>query len=244
MKRQLVGVAFFSLIAIVLVTFAYFLIPKNTCTNGIKDKQEEGVDCGAVCPRACPIATKDIKTLWARTFLVRGSAYDVVAMIENPNFDAGSREIHYTFRLYDSSGVLIAQKAGMTFIYPQEQAFLYEPLVGTGGKKPTAVDLSLDAINWEKMRPVKDLQVEVVHKEYASDPERAVRSTLANRSLFDERPLEVSALLEGADGNVYAASRTRLDTLKAKSQNDIIFTWPGVVFQEPVKINILYRRLP
>ena len=244
LKRQMVGVIFFSLIAIGLAAFAYYLIPENTCKNGVKDAQEEGIDCGAVCPNACPIATRNMKTLWVRTFSVRGNLYDAGAMIENLNYNAGARSVRYTFRLYDASRALIAQKSGTSFIYPEEPAFLYEPLLETGGKKPVVVDLALDEIEWERMQPMKDLQIEVVHKEFVSDAERAVRATLSNRSLFDEQPMEVVALLEGADGNVYAASRTRLDNLKGKSQGDVIFTWPGTVFESPAKINILYRRLP
>lgn len=244
LKRQLVGIIFFSSIALAVTGTLVYIYPRSSCFDNIKNGDEENVDCGGSCA-PCLGEVRGLKRIWVRYFKIRPGVYDVAALLENINIQAGARSVRYTVTLLDARDRPIGEvRHGKTFIYPGEKIFLFEPLIDTGDKIPTSVHLTIDQIPWERMSQENPFGVNVVRKDFASVPQPIATIRFANTSLSDERNFEVSVWLEDGSGNAYAVSRTLIDVIKTGETRDAVFTWPNTPLEPPARIQVLYRRLP
>ena len=242
-KRQLIGALVIVLPIVLLGGYLFIRVyPTNSCVDSIKNGKETEVDCGGPDCKPCLGTTTPPREIWSRFFEVERGAYDVGAYLENPNFQAGSREFLYTFRLFDADNVLIAKRSGKTFFYPNERVFVYEPMLVTGNRVPIKVDFNIDSIGWERFKADEPLEVTVARKDFEQEPHPTVHVNLANKSLFEESLLEVSVILERKDGNAYAASRTIVENLRGGESRPLSFTWPTSSFETPTNITLLYRR--
>lgn len=245
LERQAVGLTIFSVLVLGVVGAGlYAAISRPSCTDGRQNGTEEGPDCGGQCPSQCLGTPKDPRVLWSRFFEVSSGVYDVGALLENVNLTQGADALDYEFKLYDSDNVLLVKRTGTISFMPNKKTFVYEPHLDTKGKPPARVDFSYKINAW-KLVPASDPEdITVVDKAFHYDPYPTVNATIFNNAVFEEARLEVSVLLEHADGTVYAASRTIVEHLGDHERRDISFTWPESNFGDPVNITLLYRRLP
>lgn len=245
-KRTLVGYSVvFGAILLVLGSLVYTFYPKPSCTDGRKNGDEEEVDCGGSCVVQCIGPARDPVVVWARPFLVRPGVYDAGALIQNINTRVGVRELHYTFRVYDPFDILLDKKSGVTYLYPGEQALVYEPGFVTGNRYAKRVTFEYDSFTWELMPNQDAFKMDITERSFENDQYSRLYVTLANRAFSEEKNLEVFALLKRADDNVYALSRTTIDSIAPQSDERVSFTWPGgTIIEKPAKIEILYRRMP
>jgi len=245
LKRRLIGIGIVTVLGLTAFVFAVITqIPEPTCTDGLQNGEEGGVDCGGACEVQClgEIPTQP-KRLWQRYFLVRPGVYDVGAMIENTNLFIGARDFSYKMKLYDSENVLLAEREGRTFLLPKDRTFIFEPNMVPGPRIPARVDFSFEPITWERLDSKRQFEMQVVSQSFETDPHPLVKVNLQNASLFEEKRIEVSVVLEGADGNAFAAARTYLENFAPGSQRTVSFAWPTSHYPRPARIDILYRRV-
>jgi len=244
-KRRLAGFGFIFVVgAMIMGALVWQLWPNPTCTDRKQNGVEEGVDCGGICPNKClGEVVKPPLVLWKDYFSVRKGVFDVGALIENQNIKLGSKKFDYTFKVYDKERILVAQKEGSTFLYPGEQVFVFESGLVTGPLHPSYVEFDFKPIAWEPMETGDPLKIDLVSWEYHSEPNPIIRATIANRSLFEEKNIEMTMRLENTNGNAYAASKTFIKTFPPQSTQDVIFTWPPASFDRPSSISPLYRRI-
>ena len=81
--------------AILVVGFIAYrvLYEAPTCSDGVQNGDEEGVDCGGACDRVCSFQAVDPIVLWERFFEVGPGVYNTVALIENPNVNTIARDV-------------------------------------------------------------------------------------------------------------------------------------------------------
>ena len=235
-----------AIVAVVAGTAVYSLRSQPTCSDGLQNGDEEGVDCGGKCSVMCLVGEPTPPVvLWSRFFNVRQGIFDAGALVENINVEARATILEYVFRLYDSAGVLLAEEAGQTFLEAGEQAFLYKPGLVTGIRSPSRVEFIVSRIEWIRDVPDEDpLDIILVSRAFELDNGRRMRVTLRNRSLFPEDHIGLSILLKDASGTVYAASQTRLEDFAPGSERDAVFTWPTATFAAPSSVEVLFRRIP
>lgn len=244
LKRQAVGIFIIILPVVLFGVYLFIRIhPTVSCVDGIKNGKEEETDCGGPDCKPCLGTTTPPREVWSRFFEIQKGTYDVGAYLENPNFQAGSRDLEYTFRLYDADNVLISKRSGKTFFYPNERVFVFEPELTTGNRTPAKVVFIIDSIAWERMKTDDPLEVTVARKDFEQEPHPIVHVDLINKSLFEEPILEVTAILDRKDGNAYAASRTIVENIQGGETRQLSFTWPISSFETPTNITLLYRRV-
>ena len=72
-----------------------FLYAPPSCTDGIINQDEEGVDCGGVCKLLCQAPR--VSALWSRAVLIAPGVYHAVALVRNPEASAGTERLPYIF---------------------------------------------------------------------------------------------------------------------------------------------------
>jgi len=246
-KRKFIyfaGLVISGLIFAGIPLFLYLNQPP-TCTDGKQNGDEIGVDCGGVCPQLCSEQMGDLLIHWSRSFEVSDGVYDTIALVENPNSNAGLSELIYKFKLYDNENILVEEKFGKTFINPKEQLIIFESGIRTGQRIPkrTFIELLEDRM-WTKPQMEKsDIPILSVNNQRMENLETKprLRASIENKSYFPVYDVEVIAVLFDINDNAIAVSSTIVDVIDQYDSADITLTWKEPFDTLPVKIDVLPR---
>lgn len=192
-----------------------------SCTDGVQNNDERGVDCGGSCARLCAVPRVD--PLWARAVRVADGVYHGVALIRNPEQGASGTDIEYRYSLYDAQGILVAERRGALTLQPNEVRVLFESSIITGSQRPVRAVVSLNGGEWE--RGTRDASTVSVIPGVLDSGARTLTATLVNDTPLDVRNVVANALLFDSDGILVTASETRVPLLRARSRTEVVFTW-------------------
>ncbi|MEN9649059.1 MAG: hypothetical protein RL094_26 [Candidatus Parcubacteria bacterium] len=247
-KRQL---AYATLVLVVLLiviglpVYFIYIQKQPTCFDKIKNQNEQGVDCGGVCQRACMEQVIPLPiTMWSRAFKVSGGTYNLAAYVQNANVDYTSEPTRYLFRVYDSENVLIGIREGITSVPPTKSFPIFEQAFNTGERVPAKVFFEFTrGMVWKKYAGVKP-EIEVIDERFvgtttASSSMPRLEAALSNKTVNTYRNIEVVTIVYDIDGNAMAASRTYVDILPGKQQVPILFTWPEPFKSEVSKVEVI-----
>lgn len=228
-QRQLIALLIVALPVVVVGSWAVSkLLPAPMCFDNRKNQNELGVDCGGPCAPCELRNPKPLSVFWARAVPVRSGMFDVVALVQNQNEALSSVRIDYEFSLFDSFGE-VARKTGHTFILPQERAYIIEANVETA-RLPQSVEFRITGVDWrfkKGERPnfvVERREHRVV--EESGKKKSAVESSIANRSLFDFRNVEVGFVVLDKSGNVLGVNQVEVEDFLAGSHRIVKSIWP------------------
>ncbi len=138
--KQVIYGAFYLIVAAGIVAAAYFLFFYHpaTCTDGIQNQGEAGVDCGGPCATVCaPTSTRAIGVLAAQVIPVAPQLsslpfrYTLFAQVANTANGFAAPSFDYQFDLYSASGTLVQSVPGQSFLYSGEVKYLVAPNVTT-----------------------------------------------------------------------------------------------------------------
>ena len=240
-KQQFKYLAGFVLALVLLVGVPVYIVTYDapTCFDGVRNGDEQDVDCGGVCEAVCSFETLPAQVLWSRSFKVTNGVYNSVALIENPNVQAEAFGVPYTFKLRDAETILVAERKGRVYIPPQSVVPVFEASIVTGEAVPTRTTLTFaQAPDWqdapERERPfrIEDRRVD------ETDTDTRLHARFVNTTLDTLSDVRVVALLFGEDGNVRAASQAFVERVDGNKDQIIIFTWPGRFADEIVRSDI------
>jgi len=245
-KRRLTYFIIIFAALVILASASFFLLFERvpSCFDGIKNQDEEGIDCGGLCDRFCSSQVADLVVLWKRILPAGDGSYDVVARIENPNPNAGIGEIQYLFKLYDRDNILVAKREGKTFVNPNEQFAVLENKVQTGERIPSRVVFTFtETPYWVRADRGQERPLMVVSETRFEtvNAKPRVRATIANKSLEEIQDIAMTALLFDDRSNVLAASKTTVGILVQNSSKQISFLFPQPLDNAPARIEILYH---
>jgi hypothetical protein len=233
-KRIAIIFIYFILFAgLVWAAYAHFK-PKATCFDGIKDQNEEGVDCGGVCAKKCAAqadaAPLQVQKSGAVSSGIPGK-YDFYALVSNPNTVYGSKKFDYEVDLKDASGKVVATRGGSDFILPGETKYLVEPDISVSDT-PATTDIKITDSDWVELNSYyEEPDIQIVNKTYDQISGGVGFSQayglLKNNSPFDFDLIKIQIILKDADGNVLALNSTQMKTVKAGEQRDFTVAWPN-----------------
>lgn len=226
-KHQL-GYFFLSILVLILISIypVYTVVHvEPTCTDGIQNQNETGIDCGGSCALICREERMPLSVLWAEAFPTGNGMYDLGALVVNPNDDTGTPSMSYTFHVKGGQGTDIASVAGKTYVNAREQ-FL---VVSHGVKLPEApakVELTITPFNWVRAgQQVNTFTLkDKVLKNTTSSPELDV--TIHNDAFIPITNLDVFAVVSDITGEIRGISSTFIPEIQASSDKGATFTWP------------------
>lgn len=232
------GFLFFWVLIGAWVYFAQFYVAP-TCFDTKQNGDETGVDCGGSCVRICAADVITPTIRWAQSFKVVDGQYNAVAYIENQNAIAAAPDVHYTFSLYDDTG-LIAESKGTTILPPDSVYPAFVGRVKTGGRVPTKTFLELDPIDLWVPSDEGRGQFTVLNRTLTSaDARPRLEATLRNNALTEAKNVEVVATIFDANGNSLTSSRTFIEYFEPRSEEQVVFTWP-----EPIAKTVRSCEIP
>lgn len=195
-----------------------FLKPVPTCSDNIKNQDEEGIDCGgSVCAPCYDFS--NIEVIWAKTVSTETGFYDLAAKIKNPNPNDGLPLLQYHFQLKNSNGQVIGTKSGTTFILPNISKYVVETNVASA-EPVTSVDLTFDKLtkdDWQKLKDYQSPDIYVKDKGFtiSQTPSYLAQATgvVQNDTDFGFDRVSIDVILFDSNKNVVGISQTEVRTL-------------------------------
>ncbi|MBU1136950.1 FxLYD domain-containing protein [Patescibacteria group bacterium] len=229
LKRIVIALVFLSILA-AIVFLVYFLNrPAPTCSDGVKNQSEEDIDCGGPCSSCELLEIKDIEVLSTKSVSTQNDFYGLMAQVKNPNQNYGSGKVPFTFKIYDSSGDLIIQSSGQTYILPNQTKYIIKPKVDVN-RSPGKVEISFGKIEWEKLINYQAPSLPIQQKEYRLLDYREsgfsqAKGILVNKSNFDFSRIDLDILLFDSFGRLIGLNTTEVNILLSGQARDFIATW-------------------
>lgn len=230
-QKRILIIIIYALIFLALVFFIYEkLKPAETCSDGIKNQNEEGADCGGVCAacqkiNALPLEVKDSGIVYGGVV----GEYDFYSVVSNPNNLFGSSKLRYKVTLKDTSGAVISQREGENYILPGEKKYIIETAFKSENP-PATVDFAIISVEWSQFSEYKRPELEIVNKNYNEISSGVgfaeAKGLLKNKSPYDFASLKVDVILKDAAGKVAALNSTSMQTVKSGEERDFRAFWP------------------
>ena len=231
------------IIAVVLLGIAVyfgFFNHQPTCFDGVMNGDETGTDCGGSCLKICPADQLDPVVLYTRIFEVNTGIYSLLAVVENPNATLFAENVPYSFRIYDKDNVVLGERKGTAFIAPNKIFPIFEGAFKTGGRIPARMVFQFDDTPVWRRADLAEPVLNVLNENLTVSTSSArLDALLENPQPYDFRDIEVVALLYDENDNVFAASKTVVDSLPRRVKAPLVFTWPEEFSGSTTKIEII-----
>ena len=250
-KKLIISFVYFLLIAL-FVGALYFLFfyTAPTCTDGVQNGKELGIDCGGVCATAC-VEKVEAKPLTVEEMTVMPGGdkrYDILARIHNENSTEGASSFAYTIELKDDQGKVVATRKNKSYILPQERKSLIEVAVESG-VTPKEATIHIDNVTWERFSGYQERpNINIYQKRYNQVSGGVgfgeAFGLVSNESPYDFRSLTVKVILRDTGGKALAVNSTEMRTITSGEERDFRLVWPeqfpGDVSQVDMEVDADY----
>ncbi len=211
--------------------YAHFR-PAPSCKDGVKNQNEEGVDCGGVCQKSCGIVAQKL-IIGKMGVVPSGIAgkYDFYAELTNPNATFGNKNFYYNLDFKDANGGVIASRKGSSYVLPSEHKYVIENNIDASNV-PASFDFSLISSDWVEFNDYYEKpDLQIVNKNYDEVSDSVgfseASGLLKNNSPYDFDLIKVEIILKDSDGNVLALNSTQMSTVASGEQRDFRVSWPN-----------------
>lgn len=233
-KQMVFGIVFLIIVGVPAWFVYRTLVPTATCTDGIKNGIEEGVDCGiAVCGVACPPAIETLNVVSPIIIPTGPTNYDVLAHIENPNQVYGASRVDYTLTVIDAAGKQLVMRQGNTYVNPMQPRYLLFPLLGLSGIPASAqLQFAPTDVEWSTLavQAAGNVEFTVQNDALTTTPDGArYEGVVINRSTFTFDAVDVTVLVYDAVGTIVGANTTLLRTFAPDERRGFVLTWPFAI---------------
>ena len=232
-KRLIIGFVCFAIIFAIIFLFYSLFKSTPTCFDGIKNQNEEDIDCGGRCFKQCKkIEAKDLVV--GEVGVVDSSTpgeYDFYGIIDNPNSLYGSDYFDYQIKFKDESGAILGEKTGTSFILPGEKKYIIENNVKLE-KTPAKIELSVLNLRWAAFQDFYEKpDLKIINKTYGPVTSGIgfyeAKGLLKNESAYDFATIKIKVILKDAMGKIVALNSTEMRTVRSGENRDFRAFWPG-----------------
>ncbi len=228
-KNIYLALIVFVLSAVSFGIFWKFWYTAPTCSDGIQNGGETGVDCGGTCSLVCSASALRPVVRWdPRLFEISPGVWSALIYVENQNIDAVATYAPYTFTLYDKNNSIVTVRKGATILPRNKTVGIFEGGIEVGeGLEPKRAIFELGSnITWKKV-DTKEPEIDISHSPLLRlDSTPRVEASIKNEEIDAIKNIElVAAVFDGAD-NAVATSRTFVEEVKGGEEVSVVFTWP------------------
>jgi len=208
--------------------------PTPTCIDGVKNGEEEGVDCGLfACQNYCepdldPPQVVSVKILKTGDNLPGQGDYDFVAEINNPNKEFGASEVVYELTLFNGDEKELLKKAGTFYILPDQTKYLVLTFLTTE-RNVSRVDLGIKSAKWQRLDSLEGMNLIVRRERYLVSPNgqsSTLDAVIFNDSDFEFETVDIDVILRDSADKIIAVNRSEIRTFLARTERNFRVTWP------------------
>ncbi len=243
-RRILIILGILLFIGLVFVVFS-LQNKEPTCSDGLQNGTETGIDCGGSCQLVCRDEVRNIVVWWERPFKVTHGVYNAVAFFENQNLESGVQEVVYEFRLYDKDNVLVAEpRIGKTFVEANKRSAVFESGIKTGDNEAYTAFFKISSIQkWEKTDLSFSYNLFNIGEPVLSsqDTTPKLSAPVENTSFFNLIEIPVVAILYNKKDNAIAASQTIIDSIGQGETKNVYYSWPEPFGDSVSRVEIIPR---
>lgn len=213
-------------VSVASITLIATLHQTPSCTDGIQNQDEDGVDCGGACRYLCTALQEPPTTLFTQAIPNGTGRTDVIASIENKNATAAAKSVPYSIVLYGADRAFIQQVSGTVDLAPGATARVFVPGVASGARSVAQAFLTIDTalVQWYAASRPSVPQVAAVSCPLPSDTPRII-ATLSNVETSPVSNLKVIVAVFNTENNVIAASQTIVPYIPSQGSALATFTW-------------------
>lgn len=230
-KRIIIIMVYLAVIALVSLFFYMTLKPEETCSDKIKNQNEENVDCGGICPKCQVIKATDLE-IGNKRYIDSGveGKYDYWAEVSNPNNIFGGQNFKYKITFKDADGNIAGERSGQSFILPGEKKYIIENNIPA--KNPAGSEFSISDVKWNEFNDdYEKPALDIVNKSYneinSGTGFSEAKGLLKNESTFDFNIIKVKVLLKDETGKIVALNSTEMSAVKSREEREFRVFWPA-----------------
>lgn len=240
-KQFVFGIIFLIIFSGIGFGVWYLSIERPTCFDGIKNGDEEGIDCGLLaCGQPCPPPIQDLIISQAQVLNVQNDEYDFIFQAINPNQVHGAVSVRYNLILKDRSGEISHQEKREFFILPGQIKNIVVPAIKESGEVASA-EVKIEEAVWQGYDPIGTVQFPLRSEEREQTSSGLqYRGVIVNDSNFDFDSVEVRVVVRDSQGKIAAVHAVPVLTLLAHTERHFILSWPYDIanFEDPTKTTI------
>ena len=248
-KRLILSLVFVALVVLVGLPLLFLFYQAPNCFDGKQNGDETGLDCGGSCQLLCTAESLPLLLKGdPRIIKISDNTFEVLVLIENPNPFGEIYRAGYTIRLYDTlSSVPVKVIEGNTHV-PKGMVFsIFEGPINLAPEIiPTRATFEWKAedLVWQR-NDVKSPELVVTDLRFSrEDTAPRLDAVIRNVSLENVTNIDLAALVSNDAGNVFAASKTFVDSLPSGATVPIVFSWPAPFSDRVVNTEIIIRIFP
>jgi len=213
-----------------------------TCSDGVQNQDETGVDCGGSCAYLCVADTLPPTVLFTQAFANGVGGTDVVASVENKNAGAAAKDVPYRVTLYGVGQSLIQEVTGTLDLPPSTSVPVYVPGIASGKQTVTQAFLTIDPSSpkWYALTAAQRSVPGVSNITLGGTTAAPrVEAVLTNSTVNIFTNVRVIVLVHDAQKDVIAASQTIVSLIPAQGQAAATFTWSRAFSDTPTSIEVV-----
>ncbi|MBI4066025.1 hypothetical protein HY412_02460 [Candidatus Kaiserbacteria bacterium] len=226
---------FFILLIIGAVVIAFLAVlsiatfyKTPTCTDGVKNQDEDGIDCGGSCAYLCTEQMYSPTVLFTKALQYNSGRTDVIAMIENKNAAAAAKNVQYRITLYGAGQSLVQQVTGTLDLPAGARVPIYAPGITSGKQKVVNafLDVIPSSLRWfTATSDVRVVPIVLNTKHTGASTTPRIEAILSNQNISAMTSVKVVILVRNESGDVIAASSTIVPSIPPQGQATAAFTW-------------------
>ncbi len=213
-----------------------------SCSDGVQNQDETGVDCGGSCAYLCTEQEQPPTVLFTKAIQNGEGRVDVIAKVENKNADAAAKDVPYKITLYGSDQSLIQEIPGTLDLPPGTSVPVFVPGIPSGKQSVVSAFLEIESSSpkWFSMPTDSRIIPKVSDiKQTGTMSSPRIDATLSNPSVTALTNVKAIVLVHNDKGDVIAASSTIIPLISAQGQAIAAFTWNYAFSGVPASIEVI-----
>lgn len=226
--------------------YSIYFKPEPSCSDGIQNQTEEGIDCGQICGKIC--LPDDLRPLQAvppaDLFQPDQEHLALLGRISNRNSSLAARKVNYEFILKTSDGRTL-NLPGETYIYANESKYIgsFFPIKEYELKAEdiagSELSLNVTQPEWVKVSDFEQPLVKIQNVITDIRPtDIHIYGRIANQGAALLRPVVVIALLKNDAGEVIGATGTIREELLPSGASDFDLIYPRLSGVNPALTDV------
>lgn len=242
LRRIIIAAVFLAVFTLIGWGIKRVIVPAPSCTDGVKNGKEEGLDCGIfACGIECEVALVPPQVVSTALIQAGETDYDFVAEVVNPHKEFGASEVVYELTLFNGDNKKLSKQGGVFYILPGQTKFLVLPFLTTE-RNVLKHSFKIKSAQWQKIDSLVGINFVTSKESYTvlgGVASSVLEAAVLNDSDLDFETVDVDIILRNSSGEIIGVNKSEIRTFLAHSERYFKVTWPFYLSGEVEKIEVI-----